>query len=160
MLKFILLVTLAISSLPSTGAQTVPSRTTDAESAKERRLRWFRDAKFGLFIHWGLYAIPAGEWKGKPVPGIGEWIMNRVPIPVLEYEKLTAQFNPIKFDADAWVRLAKDAGMRYIVITSKHHDGFALFQSKVSKFTSPFLAGRALASICHASKTKLERPIC
>jgi len=138
MLKFILLVTLAISSLPSTGAQTVPSRTTDAESAKERRLRWFRDAKFGLFIHWGLYAIPAGEWKGKPVPGIGEWIMNRVPIPVLEYEKLAAQFNPIKFDADAWVRLAKDAGMRYIVITSKHHDGFALFQSKVSKFTSPF----------------------
>ena len=138
MLKFILLVTLAISSLPSTGAQTVPSRTTDAESAKERRLRWFREAKFGLFIHWGLYAIPAGEWKGKPVPGIGEWIMNRVPIPVLEYEKLAAQFNPIKFDADAWVRLAKDAGMRYIVITSKHHDGFALFQSKVSKFTSPF----------------------
>jgi len=132
--KFILLIMLVVISFSSTGAQTAPSSATDAEAAKERRLRWFREAKFGLFIHWGLYAIPAGEWKGKPVPGIGEWIMNRVPIPVLEYEKLAAQFDPIKFDADAWVRLAKDAGMRYIVITSKHHDGFALFQSTVSKY--------------------------
>jgi hypothetical protein len=105
------------------------------DAAKERRLRWFRDAKFGLFIHWGLYAVPAGEWKGKPVPGIGEWIMNRAQIPVREYEQLAAQFNPVKFDADAWVKVAKDAGMRYIVITSKHHDGFALFHSKVSKYT-------------------------
>jgi len=100
--------------------------------AKQARLAWFRDAKFGLFIHWGLYAIPAGEWKGKYVPGIGEWIMNRARIPVAEYEQLAKQWNPVKFDPDAWVQMAQDAGMKYIVITSKHHDGFALFDSKVT----------------------------
>jgi alpha-L-fucosidase len=104
------------------------------DPAREARLRWFREAKFGLFIHWGLYAIPAGQWKGKAVPGLGEWIMYRARIPVREYEALTAQFNPVKFDADAWVRLAEDAGMKYVVITSKHHDGFALFDSKASRY--------------------------
>jgi alpha-L-fucosidase len=102
------------------------------DPAKEARLAWFREAKYGLFIHWGLYAIPAGEWKGKPVPGIGEWIMYRARIPVREYEGLAKQWNPVRFDAEAWVRLAQDAGMKYIVITSKHHDGFALFGSKAS----------------------------
>jgi len=102
--------------------------------AREARLAWFREAKFGLFIHWGLYAIPAGEWKGRAVPGIGEWIMNRARIPVAEYQQLAKQFNPVKFDADAWVGLARDAGMKYIVITSKHHDGFALYRSKASPF--------------------------
>jgi alpha-L-fucosidase len=105
-----------------------------ADAVREQRLAWFHEAKFGLFIHWGLYAIPAGEWKGRPVAGIGEWIMNRAQIPVREYELLAARFNPVKFDADAWVRLAQDAGMQYLVITSKHHDGFALFESKVSSF--------------------------
>jgi len=105
-----------------------------ADAAKAARLAWFRDARFGLFIHWGLYAIPAGEWKGQTIPGIGEWIMNRAKIPVAEYERLAAQFNPVKFDADAWVQLARDAGMKYIVITSKHHDGFALFHSKASRY--------------------------
>jgi hypothetical protein len=105
-----------------------------ADPSKEARLAWFRDAKYGLFIHWGLYAIPAGEWKGQTVPGIGEWIMNRAKIPVREYSTLARQFNPVKFDADAWVKLAKDAGMKYIVITSKHHDGFALFKSQASPF--------------------------
>lgn len=105
-----------------------------ADPAKTRRLAWFHEAKYGLFIHWGLYAIPAGEWKGRRVPGLGEWIMFRAPIPVAEYEQLAKRFNPVKFSADAWVQLAKDAGMKYIVITSKHHDGFALYDSKVSKF--------------------------
>ncbi|MGD0015119.1 MAG: alpha-L-fucosidase [Bryobacteraceae bacterium] len=105
-----------------------------ADTAREQRLAWFHEAKFGLFIHWGLYAIPAGEWKGRPVAGIGEWIMNRAQIPVREYEQLAARFNPVKFDADAWVRVAQDAGMQYLVITSKHHDGFALFESKVSSY--------------------------
>jgi alpha-L-fucosidase len=104
------------------------------DSAREARLAWFKDAKYGLFIHWGLYAIPAGQWKGERVPGIGEWIMNRARIPVREYEGLAKQFNPTKFDADAWARLARDAGMKYVVITSKHHDGFALFKSDVSKY--------------------------
>ncbi|HOQ59478.1 MAG TPA: alpha-L-fucosidase [Vicinamibacterales bacterium] len=104
------------------------------DPAKEARLAWFREAKYGLFIHWGLYAIPAGEWKGARIPGIGEWIMHRARIPVREYEELASRFNPIKFDADAWVQLAQDAGMKYIVITSKHHDGFALFGSKVSRY--------------------------
>ena len=97
-------------------------------------MKWFREAKFGLFIHWGLYCIPAGEWKGQPIPGIGEWIMNRAHIPVKEYEQLAGQFNPVKFDAEAWVKMAEDAGMKYIVITSKHHDGFAMYHSTVSKY--------------------------
>ena len=102
------------------------------DAAKAKRLEWFHEAKYGLFIHWGLYAVPAGQWKGRRIPGIGEWIMNRAQIPVKEYEQLARQFNPVKFNADEWVQLAKDAGMKYIVITSKHHDGFALYDSKVS----------------------------
>src|SRR3954469_10273251 len=107
---------------------------TDSPEAREARLAWFKQAKYGMFIHWGLYAIPAGDWKGKQIPGLGEWIMNRAKIPVKEYEQLAKQWNPTKFNADAWVQLAQDAGMKYIVITSKHHDGFALFDSKVSRW--------------------------
>jgi alpha-L-fucosidase len=109
-------------------------RTQAEDAARRERLAWFKEAKYGLFIHWGLYALPAGEWKGKRIPGIGEWIMNRARIPVREYEQLAKQFNPVKFNAEAWVQLAKDAGMKYIVITSKHHDGFALYDSKVSPY--------------------------
>jgi alpha-L-fucosidase len=101
---------------------------------QDARMKWFREAKFGLFIHWGLYAIPAGEWKGQPVAGIGEWIMNRAKIPVGEYEQLAGQFNPVKFNAEEWVKMAEDAGQKYIVITSKHHDGFAMYHSAVSKY--------------------------
>ncbi len=110
------------------------SQTADTPEARKARIAWFHEAKYGLFIHWGLYAIPAGEWKGQRIPGIGEWIMNRAKIPVAEYAQLTKQWNPVKFDADAWVRLAQDAGMKYIVITSKHHDGFALYRSKASTY--------------------------
>ncbi len=109
-------------------------RQSAPDPVKAKRLAWFHEAKYGLFIHWGLYAIPAGEWKGRRIPGIGEWIMNRAQIPVKEYEQLATQFNPVKFDADEWVQLAQDAGMKYIVITAKHHDGFALYDSKVSKY--------------------------
>jgi len=104
----------------------------DAE--REKRIAWWREARFGMFIHWGVYSVPAGEWKGQPIPGIGEWIMNHAKIPVAEYEQLTKQFNPVKFNADEWVAVAKAAGMKYIVITSKHHDGFAMYGSKVSKY--------------------------
>ncbi len=106
----------------------------EATLKQDEKMQWWRDARFGMFIHWGLYAVPAGEWKGEEIPGISEWIMFRAKIPVAEYEKLAEQFNPQKFNAEEWVRLAKYAGMKYIVITSKHHDGFAMFHSKASKY--------------------------
>ncbi|MFL5608485.1 MAG: alpha-L-fucosidase [Gemmatimonadaceae bacterium] len=129
--RMLALALLAGSAVPASAQQLQP-RAPDP--AREARLAWFRDARYGLFIHWGLYAIPAGQWKGRTVPGIGEWIMNRAKIPVGEYEQLARQFNPVRFNADEWVKLAKDAGMKYIVITSKHHDGFALFKSRVSAY--------------------------
>jgi alpha-L-fucosidase len=104
----------------------------ETKEQKDARMAWWRDARFGMFIHWGVYAVPAGTWKGHQVKGIGEWIMNRGKIPVAEYKEFAKQFNPVKYDPDAWVKLAKEAGMKYIVITSKHHDGFALFDSKVT----------------------------
>jgi alpha-L-fucosidase len=119
------------SSLP--GADQPPAQAR-VDPAKEKRLEWFREAKYGLFVHWGLYAIPAGQWNGKRSPGLGEWVMFRSTVPVTEYEKLAPRFNPVKFNADEWVKLAKDAGMKYIVITSKHHDGFALWKSKASPY--------------------------
>jgi alpha-L-fucosidase len=120
--------------LPARAADTPAAVDPESPAAKEKRLEWFRHDKFGLFIHWGLYAIPAGYWKGERSPGIGEWVMHRMRIPVTEYEQLARQFNPVKFDADAYAQLAADAGMKYVVITSKHHDGFALFKSEVSKY--------------------------
>lgn len=110
------------------------SAKSSEDEIKERRLKWFREARFGMMIHWGLYSVPEGEWKGKFIPGLGEWIMNRAKIPVVEYEQLANQFNPVKFNAEEIVRIAKNAGMKYIVITSKHHDGFAMYHSTVSKY--------------------------
>lgn len=107
---------------------------TEARPQRDSRMKWWRDARFGMFIHWGVYAVPAGTYQGKQVPGIGEWIMASGAIPPAEYQKFPPQFNPVKFDAAEWVRIAKDAGMKYLVITSKHHDGFALFDSKVSDY--------------------------
>jgi len=98
----------------------------------DARMRWWREARFGMFIHWGVYSVPAGTYDGKRIGGIGEWIMNRAKIPVARYKQYARQFNPVKYDPDQWVRLAKEAGMKYIVITSKHHDGFALFDSAVT----------------------------
>jgi alpha-L-fucosidase len=101
---------------------------------RDRRLQWWREARFGMFIHWGLYALPAGQWKGERIPGLGEWIMWHAKIPPEEYEQLAAQFNPVQFDADAWAALAARAGMKYLVITAKHHDGFAMFDSACSEY--------------------------
>jgi len=101
---------------------------------KDQRMEWWREARFGMFIHWGVYSLPAGTWDGHPVGGIGEWIMNRGKISVADYQKMARDFNPVKYDADAWARMARDAGMKYIIITAKHHDGFALFESKASKW--------------------------
>src|ERR1017187_4618518 len=136
-------------------------RPTETDPTLERRIKWWREARFGLFIHWGLYSVAAGEWKGQPVPWFGEWIMSRARIPVAEYEQLAKQFNPVKFNAEQWVQMARDAGMKYIVITSKHHDGFAMYGSKVSKYNivdaTPF--GRdpmkELAAACRKAGIKL-----
>jgi alpha-L-fucosidase len=155
-----LLAILVGASLVVTGAaQTTAPKPPDP--AKEKRLEWFREAKYGMFIHWGLYAIPAGEWQGRRCLGLGEWVMNRCQVPVKEYEKLASQFNPIKYDADQWVQLAQDAGMKYIVITSKHHDGFAMFKSKVSPYNivdaTPFKrdALKELADACARHNMRL-----
>jgi len=108
--------------------------TAQKVMTKDERMAWWREARFGMFIHWGVYSIPAGVWNGHEIGGIGEWIMNRGKIPVRDYMEMAKQFNPVKYDPDAWVKMAKDAGMKYIVITSKHHDGFALFKSEASKW--------------------------
>jgi alpha-L-fucosidase len=104
----------------------------ETKGEKDQRMAWWREARFGMFIHWGLYAIPAGEWKGETRHA--EWILTTAQIPVNEYEKFAPQFNPVKFNAREWVRMAREAGMRYIVITSKHHDGFCLFDSKLTDY--------------------------
>ena len=95
---------------------------------------WYKQAKFGMFIHWGLYCLPAGEWKGMRNEFPGEWVMTYYKIPVKEYEQLAKAFNPIFFDAEEWVRLAKEAGMQYIVFTAKHQEGFAMFKSDVDPY--------------------------
>ena len=100
---------------------------------KDKRMEWWREARFGMFIHWGVYAQMAGVYKGhEQARGGAEWIMNRMKVPVAEYKDIAKQFNPTKYHADAWVKMAKDAGMKYLVITAKHHDGFALFNSQAS----------------------------
>lgn len=104
----------------------------ETQEQRDARMEWWREARFGMFIHWGVYAVPAGTYNNKQIDGIGEWIMLHGEIPVAAYKAYAEQFNPVKYDPDAWVRLAKEAGMKYIVITSKHHDGFALFDSKVT----------------------------
>ncbi len=112
-----------------------PDRSQRPGAATDSRLDWWRAAKFGLFVHWGLYAIPAGRWQGQDVAGIGEWIMRFARIPVADYARLAPQFNPGEFDARHWVSLAKAAGQQYIVITSKHHDGFCLFDSRHTDYS-------------------------
>jgi len=124
----------------------------------DARMQWWREARFGLFIHWGLYAIPAGEWNGRTT--YGEWIRNNARIPIDVYDKFVQQFNPVEFNADEWVRLAKDAGMKYIVITSKHHDGFCLFDSKHTDFdvmSTPFKRDilKELSEACRKQGIKL-----
>ncbi|MBR2951016.1 MAG: alpha-L-fucosidase [Lachnospiraceae bacterium] len=95
---------------------------------------WFKEAKYGMMIHWGLYSILAGEWKGHRMGGIGEWIQQYYRIPKAEYEQLAKVFNPIYFDAEEWVKLAQDSGMKYMVITAKHHEGFCMYHTKVDRY--------------------------
>jgi alpha-L-fucosidase len=142
-------------------AEAVQTNAPETQQQRDARMAWWRQAKFGLFIHWGVYSVPAGYYHDKPVPGIGEWIMNHGKIPMAEYQAYAKQFNPVKFNADEWVKIAKDAGMNYIVITSKHHDGFAMYNSKASDWNivkaTPF--GRdplmELAAACRKQGIKL-----
>lgn len=120
-MKALLCLVFFMSSMP------LPSETP---SERDARMEWFREARFGMFIHWGVYAVPAGEWDGTKHGGGVEWIQAKAKIPVPDYEPLKDRFNPVKYDPEAWVRLAKDAGMKYVVITSKHHDGFCLWDSE------------------------------
>jgi alpha-L-fucosidase len=120
---------------PAAPAHPIASiQDTETPAQKDARMAWWRQARFGMFIHWGLYSIPAGTWDGHQVPSIGEWIMNNASIPVAGYKALAAEFNPPGFSAHDIVTLAKSAGMKYIVITAKHHDGFAMFDSKANPF--------------------------
>jgi len=113
------------------GADLDALRDWRARTREERCAAWQHD-RFGMFVHWGVYAVPAGSYKGTEVPGTGEWIMLHGKIPVADYKAFARQFHPVNYDPDAWVRLAREAGMGYIVITAKHHDGFALFDSAVT----------------------------
>ncbi len=106
----------------------------ETPAQRDTRMAWWREAKFGMFIHWGVYAVPAGNYDGQPVGGIGEWIMLRGRIPVVRYRAYANDFNPLRYDPAAWAALASKAGMRYVVITAKHHDGFALFPSEASNW--------------------------
>tara|TARA_R110001606_G_scaffold399261_1_gene582851 strand:- start:18383 stop:20224 length:1842 start_codon:yes stop_codon:yes gene_type:complete len=106
----------------------------NSKEAYLKRMQWWQDAKYGMFIHWGLYSSLGGEYKGEMTPRIAEWIQNTMKIPLVEYKRLMKDFTAEKFNADEWVSIAKAAGMKYIVLTSKHHEGFALFDSKVSDY--------------------------
>ena len=127
-LSFILIYLLSWGILFSQTNKPVVASDTNAT-----KMKWWREARFGMFIHWGVYAQLAGVYNGhEQRRGGSEWIMNRMKIPVATYQEFAKQFNPVKFNADEWVRCAKDAGMKYIIITAKHHDGFAMFKTKAS----------------------------
>jgi alpha-L-fucosidase len=152
---------LTVTTLTTSASEAVTNSTTsETPEQRAKRMEWFTAARFGMFIHWGLYSVPAGEWHGKPAPSLGEWIMESAKIPVSEYEKFARQFDPEKFDAREWVRMAKDAGVKYIVITSKHHDGFAMWRSDMSNWgikSTPFQRDplQELAVQCRKAGIKL-----
>ena len=154
-MRKLILVSIIIFSFINLTAQDFTKETKQQHDA---RMEWWRDARFGMFIHWGLYAIPAGEWGNNT--DYAEWIRNQAEIPIVTYDKFVQQFNPVKFNADDWVRMAKDAGMKYIVITSKHHDGFCLFDSKYTDFdvmSTPFKRDilKELSEACEKEGIKL-----
>lgn len=150
----------AQQSIGADSNSTSQGIATESPEQHGARMGWWREARFGMFIHWGLYSVASGEWDGKSTQGAGEWIMNDMKIPVSQYAKLVPQFNPVKFNAHQWVKLAKDAGMKYIVITTKHHDGFALYPSGLTDWcikSTPFSRDplKELAQACREQGVKL-----
>jgi alpha-L-fucosidase len=147
----VLLISLIGASIGPHGRDAVIGAEPSPAKASADARRWFEDAKFGLFIHWGLYSLL----------GKGEWVMERDKLPIAQYEKLAPQFNPTEFDADEWVKTAKAAGARYITVTAKHHDGFCLFESSLSRYdvadATPYGKDpiKALANACHKHGVKL-----
>jgi alpha-L-fucosidase len=121
-----------LNTTRAAGADSLDPYANETPEQRDARMQWWREARFGMFIHWGVYSVPAGTYHDERIRGIGEWIMYNAKIPVAEYRQFAKEFNPVKYDPEEWVRLAKEAGMKYIVITSKHHDGFALFDSQAS----------------------------
>src|SRR2546428_111237 len=128
----------------------------------DRRTRWWREARFGMFIHWGLYAVPADATDLEGKKRIAEWYLSNKQMQVKDYEKFASQFNPVKFDARKWVETAKSTGMKYIVITSKHHDGFCMFDTNLTDYcitkATPFKRDpmRDLGAECGRQATKLS----
>jgi alpha-L-fucosidase len=144
-----------------------PIKDTMTPAQRDARMAWWREARLGMFIHWGLFSEAAGYWNGQPEKKTkngrtsSEWLMNTNKIPVADYKKLAATFDPTRFDADKWVAMAKASGAKYLVITSKHHDGFAMFKSDADKFNivdaTPFKRDplKELAMACHKQGMKL-----
>ncbi len=128
---FLAAIVLSLAYATASPAADAPAKESKQEF--DARMAWFREAKFGMFIHWGVYSVPAGEWNGNK--GYGEWFMEETKMPVSQYEKFRDQFNPVKFNAKEWVEIAKDAGVKYLVITSKHHDGFCMFDTKLTDWS-------------------------
>ena len=126
-----LLISACQSQLTQTDQSVIHSQNSTALSP---RIETWKAMKFGMFIHWGVYSIPAGVWKGKQIEKLGEQIMRHAKISVDEYEAIAKQFNPVNFDPDAIVKMAKNAGMKYIILTAKHHDGFAMFETATTNY--------------------------
>jgi len=152
-MKFRIKITIVIILLSSYNLVTYGQAHND-------KMNWWKEAKFGLFLHWGLYSVPGGDWKGKPTRG-NEFLMLQQRIPLQEYAQIANSFNPVNFDARQWVKMAKNAGMKYIVITSKHHDGFAMYNSPSNDYnivkSTPYKADPmvALAKACKENGLKL-----
>lgn len=135
------LVSALLMSTTVNGAEDLLNPIGESDAELEQRMAWFNEARFGMFIHWGAYSVLGGEWQGKPVAGYAEWIRHKANISQADHRKVCEQFQPDKFDADAWIRSARDAGMKYFVITSKHHDGFCLWDSAYTDYDIKDLSG-------------------
>src|SRR3954465_14432225 len=123
--------TAAVAFMAAAGGMGLGARAPGAGAPRPgERMAWFKDARFGMFTPSGIYAVPAGEWEGKT--NYAEWFQLNTKMPAAQYAKFAAQFNPTAFDAKAWAKTAKDAGMKYVVITAKHHDGFCMYATKLS----------------------------